>query len=153
MNVKDIRRHNLMLLMKGLTRDQFEARSGASAANATHIINGHREMGDQYAKAIEEGLALPNGWMDKLHDEDEAKEAGLPNLVELRKKLQSAKHLTALFRQMDTWAKAHKLGELSPSQRAILLQRALEASEPEESPNYEQHFNNVIEMSKQWKLR
>lgn len=153
MNVKDIRRQNLVFLTKDITLEEFEDRSGASAAYATQVINGFREMGDRYAKTIQDGLKLPAGWMDKLHGEDEAKEAVMPNLVNQRKKIQNVKHLTALFRQMDSWAKSRKIGDLTPNQRAILFQRAIEADESEESPNYEAHFDNVIEMSRHWKTR
>jgi hypothetical protein len=154
MNVKEIRRQNLKGLIKKYgTQEAFEEASGASANYASQVLNGTRDMGDRYAETIEDGLKLSKGWMDKLQDDSEISEAADAKMVAQRKKLQNTKHLTTLFRQMEAWAKARKLGDLSPNQRAILLQRALEADEPEEAPNYEPHFNNVIEMSKHWKTR
>jgi len=154
MNVKEIRRLNLTAIIKNYdTYEAFEEASGASASYASQVVNGTREMGDRYAKTVQDGLKLPEGWLDKLHGEDETKEAALPSLVAQRKKIYNLKHLTTLFRQMDAWAKSRKMDPLPPNQRAILLQRALEAEEPEESPNYEAYFDNVIEMQRHWKSR
>lgn len=156
MNVKEIRRLNLIALVsKYESQEDFSEAvgQGIAAGWVSQVINRTRNMGDATAKKIQDGLNLGDGWMDRPHDEAEIEAAANISLVAQRKKIQNTKHLTALFRQMDQWAKARKLGELSPDQRAILFQRAMEAQEPEEAPNYVQHFDNVIEMSRHWKPR
>lgn len=68
MNTKEIRRQNLIaLLSRYETLPEFEDAAKVSGNYASQIANGFRDMGHQYARDIEAGLGLPEGWMDKMH--------------------------------------------------------------------------------------
>lgn len=70
MNIKDIRHQNLLALSRELGGLRDMARRSSSALDANYLSqlkNRSREMGDSYARKIEESLSLPAGWMDHQH--------------------------------------------------------------------------------------
>lgn len=70
MNTKEIRRQNLAALLgKYKTLPEFEDAAKVSGNYASQIANGFRDMGHSFARDIEAGLGLPEGWMDVIHTE------------------------------------------------------------------------------------
>ncbi|WP_011298531.1 LexA family transcriptional regulator [Cupriavidus necator] len=72
MEIKDIRRNNLLALLSGFASIRaFADRTGVPAAYISQIKNeaGGRGMGNKTARTIEEALSLPNGYMDQAHAE------------------------------------------------------------------------------------
>lgn len=77
MENKDIRRQNLLLLVKehGTLKSLADATDSAPA-HLSQIKNGMREMGDAVARRIEAMTNKPRGWMDTLHEEEKDKAFG-----------------------------------------------------------------------------
>lgn len=70
MEIKDIRRNNLLTLLSGFASIRaFADRTGVPAAYISQIKNeaGGRGMGSKTARNIEEALGLPTGFMDQAH--------------------------------------------------------------------------------------
>lgn len=70
MEIKDIRRNNLLALLSGFASIRaFADRTGVPAAYISQIKNeaGGRGMGSKTARNIEEALDLANGYMDQAH--------------------------------------------------------------------------------------
>lgn len=64
MEIKEIRRKNLGVLLENTTHIAFAEKAGMAAAHVSQIVNGSRNMGDKIARRIEKKLSLPVGWMD-----------------------------------------------------------------------------------------
>lgn len=70
MEIKDIRRNNLLALLSGFASIRaFADRTGVPAAYISQIKNeaGGRGMGSKTARTIEEALGLATGYMDQAH--------------------------------------------------------------------------------------
>ncbi|MGE3920848.1 MAG: S24 family peptidase [Gammaproteobacteria bacterium] len=71
MNVKDIRRHNLRELCKGVgSVTALSKLLKKSQAQISHLIGKTptKNIGDRLAAQIEVAFEKPHGWLDKLHD-------------------------------------------------------------------------------------
>jgi len=55
-----------------LTAAQLKERLGRSSSFWSDLIRGQKSFGEKLARAIEEGLQLPRGWLDKIHDDSDA---------------------------------------------------------------------------------
>lgn len=66
MNIKDIRRNNLIALKDkaGGQWTDLETVVGTSANYFRQLGSGHRNVGDKIARMCEAAFNLPNGWMD-----------------------------------------------------------------------------------------
>lgn len=74
MEIKHIRRRNLVALIGGKTQREFAEETGMSDRHVSQLVNGFRQMGDVIARRIEEKLRLPRGWMDASHAGQEARQ-------------------------------------------------------------------------------
>ena len=75
MEIKDIRRNNLLALLSGFASIRaFADRTGVPAAYISQIKNeaGGRGMGSKTARTIEEALGLATGYMDQAHTDSGA---------------------------------------------------------------------------------
>lgn len=72
MDISEIRRRNLLLLLERYEQDKdFAAQVGIGTTYLSRLKRpGEREMGGPIARRIEERLKLPYGWMDALHADD-----------------------------------------------------------------------------------
>lgn len=66
MNVREIRRQNLRLLIEdsGLKQAGFAKRYDLDAVVISQILNEHRNMGHEFARKVEENVGLEPGAMD-----------------------------------------------------------------------------------------
>lgn len=66
MDVKQIRRNNLTLLLRAFKNQPALAEAtGSSDRHISQMVNAHRGMGDKVARRFEHRLKLPHGWMDR----------------------------------------------------------------------------------------
>ena len=68
MDVKETRRLNMLGLATALSEGviaRFARKTGQDEQYLRQIKNGHREMGDEVARAIEGALNMEKGWMDR----------------------------------------------------------------------------------------
>lgn len=75
MDIYDIRRGNLLRLLNEYKRQGKKDKvlasdSGLDTSYISQLKGGHKNIGDQTARQIEEHLNLEHGWMDREHDED-----------------------------------------------------------------------------------
>lgn len=66
MEIKQIRKANLELLMGDQERKVFAERTGMSYAHLNQVLEKHRNIGPTVARRIEKKLHLEHGWMDRL---------------------------------------------------------------------------------------
>lgn len=85
-SLRQIRLANLRRLRERYTLERIAERSGTNSAYLSQIANEviqsrgkrPRAMSDAYAQKIEQGLGLPEGWMDQPHDTDQPRAAAAP---------------------------------------------------------------------------
>jgi transcriptional regulator with XRE-family HTH domain len=71
MSIREVRRDNLLQLLKGYeTQEEFAEKSGLAAPHVSQMVNNKRAMGEVVARRIEEKQRLPDGWMDQDHREE-----------------------------------------------------------------------------------
>lgn len=87
MEIKEIRRNNLAVLIGDGTQAEFAEKTGMDAGHVSQIINRSRNMGDKVARKLEARLELPVGWMDapkmlyETRDRDEPLKRGIAILT------------------------------------------------------------------------
>jgi hypothetical protein len=83
MHINDIRMNNYRAILvrfrtrpdevgmpeHGLLR-RFAAQCNISPRYLSHILHGRKKFSDAMARHIERGMALPEGWMDNVHEEN-----------------------------------------------------------------------------------
>lgn len=77
--IRQVRLDNLRRLRERYTLERIAERSGTNAVYLSQIANEAmrqggkrpRSLSDAYAAKIEQGLGLPEGWMDQPHDLDQ----------------------------------------------------------------------------------
>jgi hypothetical protein len=71
MDIYEIRRVNfLKLLEKSHSDREFADATASTPSHVSQMKTGHRPIGDQVARRIEDKLHLEHGWMDQLHIEE-----------------------------------------------------------------------------------
>lgn len=77
MDVREIRLARLLELIGKFVQKELADRVDIDTAYISQIKNPNnpKNMGEKLARRIERALALPTGWMDRLHDDSDRKEA------------------------------------------------------------------------------
>ncbi|MCE3025759.1 helix-turn-helix transcriptional regulator [Salinicola sp. DM10] len=85
MDIYEIRKANLLGLMRGRTRAACAERWDTSGSTLSQITsaNAVRNLGDRLARKIEAAEGLPPGWMDHIHERKDANPAA-SNIISLR---------------------------------------------------------------------
>lgn len=83
MDIKTIRRTNLVALLKGRSKATCAELWGTSASYLSQMLsdNATRSVGDVMARRVESAELLPHGWLDQVHESGD--NAALSNVVRL----------------------------------------------------------------------
>lgn len=67
MDVKQVRRENLLSLLGRYPRRDLCQRTGLATSEISALVAGRQELSDRTARQIETNVGLPTGWMDLAH--------------------------------------------------------------------------------------
>lgn len=116
MENKDLRRHNLLLLIEEAGSIRTLAEKAGTAPNyLSEIKAADRGMGHKVARKLEAAMGKPIGWIDTLHLDKEGHGASV-----------SASSVEQL---------AEKMGDLTPEELLQLVAKALEIHEKKKAAN------------------
>lgn len=137
MNIKSNRRQNLLELLsqyveQGWTNKQFAEHCKIATAHLHQMKSGNRQMGDEIARRIEQGLNLAEGYMDL---DPSSSESALPVARELDQH-EVAKNRVSITLRDDAMAPSFNAGDviwyepnttLEPGQHGVIEHNGVKA--------------------------
>lgn len=102
MDVKQLRRENLLSLLGQYPRRDLCQRTGLATSEISALVAGRQELSERTARQIEANLGLPKGWMDLVHSPSKSQAEGNPEALPLDEHV-----LLAKFRQLNPTEQVH----------------------------------------------